>query len=100
MSSVFSMDPEGMTRAWPMVPLISRKASATQNQAMISRRSFWLGVSRSSSGVSFLDFTVVLSVQRFRLSHQGQDSRATVTDGTIEMSSVAPDAMSFEGLLL
>src|SRR5215470_767548 len=32
------MEPEGMTRAWPMVPLISRKARPTQNQAMISRR--------------------------------------------------------------
>src|SRR5271163_3364612 len=37
MSSVFSMEPEGITRAWPMVPLISRNASATQNHATISR---------------------------------------------------------------
>src|SRR5579863_681029 len=33
------MEPEGMTRAWPIVPLISRNASATQNHAMIS---FWM----------------------------------------------------------
>src|SRR5580693_1895423 len=35
--SVFSIEPEGMTRAWPMVPLINRNASPTQNQAMTSR---------------------------------------------------------------
>src|SRR5207302_8513733 len=37
MSSVFSSEPEGMTRAWPIVPLMSRKTRPTQNQAMISR---------------------------------------------------------------
>src|SRR6266403_495732 len=37
MSRVFSIEPEGITRAWPMVPLISKKTSATQNQAMTSR---------------------------------------------------------------
>src|SRR5690242_10027673 len=40
MSSVFSMEPEGITRACPIVPLISKKTSATQNQAMISRCTF------------------------------------------------------------
>src|SRR4029077_21208065 len=40
MSRVFSMEPEGITRAWPMVPLISKNTSATQNQAMISRCTF------------------------------------------------------------
>src|SRR5579864_3877062 len=35
-SSVFSIEPEGITRACPMVPLISRNTSATQNHAMIS----------------------------------------------------------------
>ncbi len=34
MRRVFSIEPEGMTRAWPMVPLIRRNASPTQNQAM------------------------------------------------------------------
>src|SRR5579859_231704 len=38
---VFSMELEGMTRAWPMVPLMSRNARATQNQAMISRVIRW-----------------------------------------------------------
>src|SRR5258708_4085842 len=37
MSSVFSIEPEGMTRAWPIVPLMSKKARPTQNHAMISR---------------------------------------------------------------
>src|SRR5580693_1857720 len=36
-NSVFSMEPEGITRAWPMVPLIKRKARPTQNHAIISR---------------------------------------------------------------
>src|ERR1700674_1696410 len=40
MSRVFSMEPEGITRAWPMVPLISKNTSATQNQALISRCTF------------------------------------------------------------
>src|SRR6266446_7621420 len=40
MSSVFSMEPEGITRACPIVPLISKNTSATQNQAMISRCTF------------------------------------------------------------
>src|SRR5260370_34098003 len=31
------MEPDGITRAWPIVPLMSRKTSATQNHAMISR---------------------------------------------------------------
>src|SRR5580704_247069 len=38
---VFSIEPEGMTRAWPMVPLIRRKASPTQNQARTSRWTRW-----------------------------------------------------------
>src|SRR5579864_8870721 len=38
MSSVFSIEPEGMTRACPIAPLISRKTSPTQNQEITSRR--------------------------------------------------------------
>src|SRR6266852_2739628 len=41
MSSVSSMEPDGITRAWPMVPLISKKTSATQNHAMTSRCTRW-----------------------------------------------------------
>src|SRR6516162_4884295 len=37
-SRVCSIEPEGITRAWPMVPLMSRKINPTQNQAMTSRR--------------------------------------------------------------
>src|SRR5690349_14705435 len=37
MSSVFSIEPEGITRAWPMAPLMSRKTRPTQNHAMTSR---------------------------------------------------------------
>src|SRR5205807_1746949 len=49
MSRVFSMEPEGMTRAWPMVPLISRNTSPTQNQAITSRWTFVL-IGRFASG--------------------------------------------------
>src|SRR5260370_8331720 len=35
-SSVFCIEPEGITRAWPSVPLIKRNATATHIQAMIS----------------------------------------------------------------
>src|SRR6266849_6834727 len=41
MSSVSSMETDGITRAWPMVPLISKKTSATQNHAMTSRCTRW-----------------------------------------------------------
>src|SRR4029077_468327 len=51
MSSVFSMEPEGITRAWPSVPLISRKMSTTHIQAMISRR---MSLERDSFSSVFL----------------------------------------------
>ena len=35
-NNVFSIDPEGITRAWPSVPLISMNARITQNHAIIS----------------------------------------------------------------
>src|SRR5208282_2310103 len=41
MRSVSSMEPEGMTRACPMVALMSKKASPTQNHAMTSRCTRW-----------------------------------------------------------
>src|SRR5215467_98382 len=60
MRSVSSMEPDGMTRAWPMAPLISRKTRPTQNHAMISRRIF-------CSVVSFgCGFLVDLSVTNHR----------------------------------
>src|SRR5580698_4202317 len=34
---VSSIEPEGITRAWPMVPLIRRNARPTQNHARASR---------------------------------------------------------------
>src|SRR5260370_10974073 len=37
MSSVFSIEPEGMTRAWPIVPLMRRNTRPTQNHAITSR---------------------------------------------------------------
>src|SRR5262249_49059698 len=40
MSSVFCMEAEGMTRAWPTVPLTSTKMRMTQNHAIASRVTF------------------------------------------------------------
>src|SRR5580765_7774661 len=56
MSKVFSIEPEGMTRAWPIAPLISRKTRPTQNQANISRRMVCLTVSFFASDFTFLAF--------------------------------------------
>src|SRR5262249_43794187 len=53
-SSVFCMDSEGMTRAWPTAPLISRKTRPTQNQATTSRQTFSSMVSCGS--LFLLDF--------------------------------------------
>src|SRR4030095_502645 len=48
------MDSEGMTRAWPTAPLMSRKARPTQNHATISRRTLCSIVSRGSFFLSAL----------------------------------------------
>src|SRR5216684_1188291 len=60
MRSVFSMEPEGITRAWPMVPLISKKARPTQNQAMISRCKRLPIGSAGSFSASFCFFSVFM----------------------------------------
>src|SRR5215469_4326712 len=67
MSSVFSIEPDGMTRAWPMAPLINRKTRPTQNQAMISR---WIFVftGRLASAFSFFVFSV-FSLSGFTMHH-------------------------------
>src|SRR6478672_13683283 len=56
-SNVFCMDSEGITRACPTAPLISRNTRPTQNHATISRQTF---CSIVSSGGVFL-FSVFLS---------------------------------------
>src|ERR1700676_4021867 len=62
MSRVFSMEPEGMTRAWPRVPLMSMKARMTQNQAMISLLTLALmEASDSFAGAPLLVFTLIAS---------------------------------------
>src|SRR5216684_3384869 len=55
-SSVFCIEPEGITRAWPSVPLISRNAMATHIQAMISRTT--LRRSGRFSPFFFSEFTI------------------------------------------
>src|SRR5215467_665970 len=65
MSSVFSIEPEGMTRAWPMAPLISRKTSPTQNQAMTSR---WILVFTGTVSSVFLVFSD-FSLSAFTMHH-------------------------------
>src|SRR5215469_7804143 len=66
-SSVFCIEPEGMTRAWPMAPFINRKTSPTQNQAMTSR---WILVftGRLASTFSFFVFSV-FSLSGFTMHH-------------------------------
>src|SRR5215831_13189796 len=64
MSSVFSMEPEGMTRAWPMAPLMSRKTSPTQNQAITSR---WILVFTGTLASTFFVFSFSLSA--FTMHH-------------------------------
>src|SRR5574340_441497 len=63
MSSVFSIEPEGITRACPMVPLISRNASATQNHASASLRTFWPVVSGSFWSAPCFSFFTGLSLR-------------------------------------
>src|SRR5690242_13047984 len=65
MSSVFSIEPEGMTRAWPMAPLISKKTSPTQNQAMTSR---WIFVFTGTFASVFFAFSVS-SFSAFTMHH-------------------------------
>src|SRR5271170_2246584 len=67
MSKVSSMEPEGMTRAWPSVPLMSMKARMTQNQAMISLFTFTLMGTSGSFAEAFLFFTFVSSA--FTIHH-------------------------------
>src|SRR6266566_7295514 len=64
-SRVFSMEPEGMTRACPMVPLISRNTSPTQNQAITSRWTFVL-IGTFASG--FFAFSV-FALSAFTMHH-------------------------------
>src|SRR5262249_25905147 len=65
MSRFFSIEPEGMTRAWPMAPLISRKTSPTQNHAMISR---WIFVFTGRLASAFFAFSV-FSLSAFTMHH-------------------------------
>src|SRR6516225_10787050 len=70
MSSVFSMEPEGITRACPSVPLISMKASITQNQAMASLLTLELmEASASLAGASFV-FTLIASAFTVHLNDE------------------------------
>src|SRR5271163_2846232 len=58
-SRVFSMEPEGITRAWPSVPLINRNMRMTHIQAITSR---WMRLRRESvsSVFSVCGFTVFI----------------------------------------
>src|SRR5580704_1688614 len=62
MRRVFSIEPEGMTRACPMVPLMRRKARPTQNQAMTSRCTRWAMGSLGSSIALLAALTASLPV--------------------------------------
>src|ERR1700739_3211133 len=73
MSSVFSMEPEGMTRAWPRVPLMSMKARMTQNQAMISLLTLALMEASASLAAPFLVFTLIASAFTIHLVERFSD---------------------------
>src|SRR5712692_6059372 len=60
---MFSIVPEGMTRACPIVPLISRKARPTQNHAMISR---WILVFTGRFGSSCFSFFSAFMFHHYR----------------------------------
>src|SRR5215475_4575962 len=61
-SNVFSIEPEGITRAWPSVPLMSMKARITQNHAMASLFTLELmEASASLAGAAFFAFTLIAS---------------------------------------
>src|SRR6202035_4881808 len=51
MSSVFSIEPDGITRAWQTVPLINRNAKTTHSQPKASR---WRRFVFGSAVTSFL----------------------------------------------
>src|SRR5579864_7158882 len=64
-SSVFSMEPEGITRACPIVPLISRNTSATQNHAMTSR------CTRLPTGTAFAGVSLLFLASAFMFHRHG-----------------------------
>src|SRR5208282_3658919 len=92
MRRVSSIEPEGMTRACPMVPLIKRNTSPTQNQARASRRTrvpigslgssaFLAGVLAFSSPTSLplgFCFTSAFTFHRHRLFHRSVVRRVAV----------------------
>src|SRR5260370_26754467 len=85
MSRVFSIEPEGMTRAWPIVPLMSRKARPTQNQAMISR---WILVFTGTFASSCLVFFSVFTFHHHRpLCGRGFPFVANVSFGGFAVGS-------------
>src|SRR5215469_1882568 len=65
MSSVFSMEPEGITRACPSVPLMSMKARITQNQAMASLLT--LELMEASASLAEAAFVFILTASAFTI---------------------------------
>src|ERR1700675_4420231 len=92
-SRVFSIEPEGMTRACPRVPLTSRKIRPTQNQAMISLLTLALMEPSDSFAAPFLVFGFLASAFTIYLNSQigppeggrygYQLSRSTVTGSVV-----------------
>src|ERR1700756_1789095 len=71
-SKVFCMDSEGITRAWPTAPLMSRNTKPTQNHATTSRQTF---CSIVSSGCFLLSGGFLLcSFLYFTFHHHGHIS--------------------------
>src|SRR5438105_14985865 len=70
MSNVFSIEPDGMTRAWPMAPLMSRNTRPTQNHAIISR---WIFVPTGTCASVFFSLSALaisaLAMSSFTMHH-------------------------------
>src|SRR5579859_1610033 len=92
MRSVFSMEPDGMTRAWPIEALISKKMRMTQNHARASRRTF-CSVVRWSSGFTGLEFLVFM---RHRDRAVGLDGRGILHAGIFQKLAIRTALANFE----
>src|SRR5215813_5080462 len=95
MSSVFCIEAEGITRAWPTVPLTSTKMRMTQNQAMASRVTFcW--VVRFSSDFFCLSGLAGLVFMRHRDWAVGLYGSGTFHAGLFQKLPVRAALANFE----
>src|SRR5215475_12153322 len=95
MSSVFCMEAEGITRAWPTVPLTRSRIRMTQNHAIASRRTFCCVV-RFSSGLAGFVCLAGLAFMRHRDRAIGLDGRGVFHAGILEQLAVGTALANFQ----